>query len=159
MAFSNRMQSHYTDIKNGEFIFGNSPINKYFWVPVKYSNNYVTIYAKFNTINSEIEQILTFYTQQEIRSLEQAYSSYVKPSNYKGAHVNMWHTDWTPNVDFSYMSTGKQISWITKTGETHTQSSISSATTELGFSVNRIKAVAKVNNTKLNTEKYGPVTV
>lgn len=44
-----------------------------------------------NDMNTEEEYILTSFMQQEVRSLEQAYSTYVKPTNYKGIHVNIWH--------------------------------------------------------------------
>ncbi|MBP1357771.1 MAG: hypothetical protein JZD40_04705 [Sulfolobus sp.] len=52
-----------------------------------------------------------------------------------------------------YVSTGKRITRITESGEVYTRSSIASATEDLGFSSNRIKAVAKVDGALLETVK------
>jgi hypothetical protein len=157
--FSNRMQSHYLDIKDGKFFFGAHSVEAYQWVPVKCTPSYVSLFAKNHTLSAQDEQILTFFTQQEARSLEQAFTSFTNPSNYSGLHVNMWHAKWVEGNDYSNMSTGKKVTWTTLEGVTHTRSSIMAAASELGFSHDRISAVAKIEGALLYTDMYGPVTV
>lgn len=112
------MLSHYKDVEDGKFSFGDSKVSDYYRVPVKNSTNYVYLYSKDHSNNPEEEQMLTFFTQQEIRSLEQSYTTYVNPSNYKGNHVNMWHSNWVPVGDYSNMSTGKTVTRVNR-GNTH----------------------------------------
>ncbi|WP_142923855.1 hypothetical protein, partial [Klebsiella pneumoniae] len=57
------------------------------------------------------------------------------------------------------MSTGKKVTWTTLEGVSHTRSSIMAAASELGFSHDRIAAIAKVEGALLNTDMYGPVAV
>ncbi len=159
LQYSNRVQSHYIDSKDGMFVFGNHPITRYNWVPLYNTTHYAFDYANNHSMTVQEEQILSYFTQQEIRSIEQAYSQFAQPSNYKGTNVNMWHSNWQDGIDYSYVSTGKTITWVTESGETHTRSSIASSTDDLGFSSNRIKAVAKVEGALLDTVKYGPVSI
>lgn len=42
------------------------------------------MFAANHSMSADDEQILTFFTQQEIRSIEQSYSTYAEPINYKG---------------------------------------------------------------------------
>jgi hypothetical protein len=152
------MRSHYYDADKGEFIFSNLPISEYKWVPIKYCNDYVTIYNTNNPMNSNEEQILTFFTQQEIRSVEQAYSTYTQPTNYKGIQVSTWHNNWYADNNNSY-SGSKRLSWTTEDGTEHTRSSIDAGAKKLGFSNKYIRSLAKIEGATLNTTKYGKVSI
>lgn len=73
------------------FIFKDVTISEYEWIAIKHTQNYVALYDMVNDMNAKEEYILTSFMQQEVRSLEQAYSTYAKPTNYKSIHVNTWH--------------------------------------------------------------------
>lgn len=45
------------------------------------------------------ETILISFVQQEIRSLEQAISTYVKPAFYTGKPITTSHNSWLPNKE------------------------------------------------------------
>lgn len=159
IRFTNRMQSHYKDSSGGVFVFGEHSIDQYNWVPVAYTPNYATEYALNNPITSNEEQLLTFFTQQEVRSIEQAFSTFANPTNYKHIPVNMWHSNWQPGTDYSHMDTGKKVTWVTLDGQPYSRDSIYAASEELGYSHDRVKAVSKVNGALLDTVKYGQVSV
>jgi hypothetical protein len=110
-----------------------------------------------NDINAEEEYILTSFMQQEVRSLEQAYSTYAKPTNYKGIHVNTWHNSWTPGTQGT-ANLAKRVTWLDEQGTSFSRSSIKAAATELGYDLKQVKNVAKLGN-MLDTDKYGKVTV
>jgi hypothetical protein len=153
---SNRMYNHYRRAIKGEFIFENHPVSDYKWIPVAYNKDYVELYSSMYSMSVEEEQILTFFTQQEIRSVEQAYSTYAKPTNYKGIPINTWHNNWHPDI---VTNQSKNVTWITKDGHSYNRSSITAAARELGLSHQYIRDVAKVEGKTLMTVKYGEVVV
>nr|ATX61953.1 hypothetical protein [Tremella fuciformis] len=159
--FINRMKSHHLNIENDTFTFSNLPTGSFYWTPVSYHPNYVFMYAMDHpNMSSRDEEILTFFTQQEIRSLEQAYTTFAQPSNYNGHQkVNMWHAKWQVGSDSSFNPTGKRTTWVTSDGESHTRSSIKAAAVELGFGHDRVATVGSVEGATLNTERYGKVTI
>jgi hypothetical protein len=152
------MFNHYLDSSKGQFIFKDVPISEYKWVPIKYSDNYASLYNMSNKITPEEEYILTSFTQQEVRSLEQAYSTYSQPTKYKGIHINTWHNNWTLGTQGTG-NMSKRVTWITEDGESYTRSSIKAAARELGFDSEHVKNTAKVEGDTLLTEIYGKVVV
>lgn len=78
------MQGHYHEASKNNFIFKVNPIQNYHRTPVGFSNDYVTLFNSTNTMTPEQESILNAFTEQEVRSLEQSYTTYAKPTNYKG---------------------------------------------------------------------------
>lgn len=141
-------------------MFGEFPITDYYWVPLKYTTNYVWKYLETHSqITPEQEQILTFFTQQEIRAIEQAFSHFSKPLNYKNTPVNMWHSNWIEGNDYSILNTGKKVTWYDSNGNIFNRGSIASTAIELGFGPDRVRTVGSVLGAKLNTQKYGIITI
>ena len=152
-----RMFNHYLDSTKRVFIFKDVTISEYKWIAIKHTQNYVALYNMVNDMNAEEEYILTSFMQQEVRSLEQAYSTYAKPTNYKGIHVNTWHNSWTPGTQGT-ANLAKRVTWLDEQGTSFSRSSIKAAATELGYDPKQVKNVAKLGN-MLDTDKYGKVTV
>jgi hypothetical protein len=98
-----------------------------------------------NDMNTEEEYILTSFMQQEVRSLELAYSTYAKPTYYKGIHVNIWHNNWTPGTQRT-ANLAKRVTWLNEQGTSFSRSSIKATTTELGYDSKQVKNVAKLEN-------------
>lgn len=94
----NRMHTHYAQANKDGFIFNVYPISMYKFVPIKSSNDYVDMFSVDNQMTAEDEYILASFTQQEVRSLEQAYTTYAEPTNYKGLPVNTWHNNWVEGM-------------------------------------------------------------
>lgn len=158
IAFHNRVRTYYYQAAKEHSLFSIRPIHEFKWVPVKYNNNYVNMFNVDNPMSPEQELILTSFTQQEIRSLEQAYSTFVVPSNYKFINVSTWHNNWHEG-DTGHTYTAKRIYWITENGTVHTRNSIDAGVLELGFSHKHVRNVANLKNGTLDTAKYGKVTV
>jgi hypothetical protein len=140
-----RMFNHYLDSAKRVFIFKDVTISEYKWIAIKHTQNYVTLYDMVNDMNTEEEYILTSFMQQEVRSLELAYSTYAKPTYYKGIHVNIWHNNWTPGTQRT-ANLAKRVTWLNEQGTSFSRSSIKATTTELGYDSKQVKNVAKLEN-------------
>jgi hypothetical protein len=158
IRFINRMTNHYREAAKGNFIFGTNAIHDYFWTPVAYTPDYVSLFNADNTMTDEQEVILNAFTEQEVRSLEQAYTTWAKPSNYKGIAVHTSHNNWQPG-NTKGKTDGKRITWSTQDGKVYTRDSISSGAQELGFSTQYLKGMVQSGNPFVYTDKYGTVEI
>lgn len=154
----NRMQTHYAQANKQGFIFNVNPIDMYKFVPIKSANNYVDMFSTDNQMTAEDEYILTSFMQQEIRSLEQAYTTYAEPTNYKGMPVNTWHNNWVEGTS-NFNNSSKRVTWITTDGEVHSRNSIDSAAAMLNCDRKTLHHHAKQIGTLLDSSKYGKVSI
>jgi hypothetical protein len=156
IRFLNRITNHYREAVKGNFIFKNNKIQDYYWTPVAYTPDYVTLFNENNTMSAEQENILLAFIEQEVRSLEQAYTSYAKPTNYKGIAVSTSYNNWEVG-DKHAKSEGKRVQWVIENGTVYTRFSMSAAVQELGYTLTYLKKVARSQDPILITDKYGPV--
>jgi hypothetical protein len=156
VRFTNRILNHYRDAAKGEFIFKINSIQDYNWTPVALGIDYVELFNSNHVMTPEQEAILTAFTEQEVRSLEQAYTTYAKPTNYKNIHIFTSHNNWKIG-DTHRQTDAKRMTWVTEDGTTYTRASISAGLYELGFSFAYIKKVARSDSPYVNTLKYGLV--
>lgn len=152
------MFNRYRDANNGVFIFKANVIQDYYWTPIAFGKDYVQKYNANHVMTTEQEAILTAFTEQEIRSLEQAYTSYAVPTNYKNIHIFTSHNNWEKG-DTHRQTDAKRITWVTEDGTVYTRSSMSGGLHELGYSLALIKKVARSDYPYVNTQKYGLVKV
>ena len=158
VRFTNRMMNHYRDAAKGEFIFKTNAIQDYSWTPVAFGKDYVGLYNSDHVMTPEQETILVAFTEQEIRSLEQSYTTFAVPTNYKNIHIFTSHNNWKAG-DVHRQTDAKRITWVAKDGTEYTRASISAGLVELGFSFPYVKKVARSDSPYLNTSKYGLVKV
>jgi hypothetical protein len=158
IRFLNRMMNHYREALKGNFIFKNNMIQDYYWTPVAYTPDYVALFNKDNSMSAKQENILHAFMEQEVRSLEQAYTSYAKPTNYKGIAVSTSHNNWVVG-DMHANSEGKRVTWVTEDRAEHTRFSMAAAVQELGYTLTYLKKVARSQDPMLVTDKYGLVKI
>jgi hypothetical protein len=158
VSFLNRMSGHYRSAANKEFIFKDNDTQDFTWTPVKYSPSYTMLFNMDNTMTAEQEVILDAFTEQEVRSLEQAYSTWAKPTNYKGIAVSTSFNNWKPG-DTHSKSEGKRITWITMDGQEFTRASMSAGAIELGYSLLYLKNLVRSGKPFVNSDKYGMVMI
>ena len=158
IRFNGRMHTHYLKASKGGSFFTNTEISSFSWVPVKLSKDYVDMYSTNNVMSSGDEDILVSFMQQEVRSLEQAYSSFVMPLAYKGVEVNTWHSNWVEGTEFN-LGGAKRVTWVTEDGTVHTRRAMMSAADALGVNRKTIRLAASVEGKTLLTAKYGAVIV
>jgi hypothetical protein len=158
IRFTDRMPTHYHHDAKGELFFKDYPISTLHWVAIKYCDDYVSMYSANNVMTSGEEDILVSFMQQEIRSLEQAYSSFVQPVAYKGTEVNTWHSNWVEGTVFN-LGGAKRVTWVTEDGAVHTRRSLMAAEEALGLDRKTIRQAASVKGKSLLATNYGPVVV
>lgn len=131
----------------------------YMWMPIFTTTNYADNFiATLGSLSPADKFILDSFTQQYIRSVEQAVSTYAKPVYYKGGSIAMNHVNWYKGYvpvlsTFSMMTT-----WVTESGDVHTVDYISKASKALGIYIARIKQVANCTEPYfVDTPKYGKV--
>lgn len=162
MNFADRMKRHFSDARNcspGD-AFYSIGLDKYHWTPIHISTNYLADYATQVAVpNPAQDTILRAFAQQELRSLEQAVSSYANPSTYKGIEVNTWHNNWSVG-DIAHEAKGKSVTWLTKDGELFDADSINKAAQQLGLSPLYIRQAANYTPDHfINSPTHGPVAV
>jgi hypothetical protein len=158
VSFLNRMAGHYREAMKGNFIFTCVPIHEYLWTPIAFSPDYVTLFNTDHAMSPEQESILSAFVEQEVRSLEQAYSTWAKPTNYKGIAVSTSFNNWQEG-DMHSKSEGKRMTWTTIDGKVYTRASMSAGATELGYSLVYLKNLVRSGNPYVNTDKYGTVQI
>lgn len=160
ISFISRMRSRYLESVGGKFTFGKYLITDYSWVPVKCTTNYLTLFRnKFGDIDPIAEAVLTCFMQQEIRSIEQAFSDFAAPENFKGTPVNMWHSNWQEGDDYGVSNTGKWVSWQDQDGKPVSFSSIAQAAEDLNLGQDRVRTAGKYIGQKIASTKYGDIVV
>lgn len=53
IRFINRMTNQYREAAKGNFIFGTNAIHDYFWIPVAFTPDYVTLFNADNTMTDK----------------------------------------------------------------------------------------------------------
>lgn len=133
--FHKRLYNHFHP--TGELSFAEGGLGKYHWTPIKITPNYESLYHnQFGLASPEEVYILRSMTQQEARSLEQAYSSFSDPSFFKGIPVNMWHVNWVQGR--VYGVSGHATTWIDMNGESYYQTSMIKACRELDVDLRKL---------------------
>ncbi|MBP1357774.1 MAG: hypothetical protein JZD40_04720 [Sulfolobus sp.] len=138
-SFRRRLHNYYHGDRNLPFSVGG--FGQYHWRPIKVTPNYELLYSHFagETMPEEV-YILRSFTHQEIRSLEQAYSSFANPVHYGGKLINMWHIDWVPGR--VYNAEGHSTTWIDESGQVFYLTSIIKAARDLNISMRKLLRVA-----------------
>jgi hypothetical protein len=133
--FHKRLFNHYHP--TGALSFAEDGLGKYHWNPIKITPNYESLYHnQFGLASPEDVYILRSLTQQEARSLEQAYSSFAQPTFFKGIPVNMWHVNW--DVGRVYGVSGHATTWVDINGEPHYQTSMIKACRDLDVDLRKL---------------------
>lgn len=114
-----------------------------------------------NPITSEEQYILTSFLQQEIRALEQAFSTYSLPKYYKGIPIGFSHVNWVKGTTMRD-SGGMPVYWVTKNDPNilHQVDSINKAKDKLDLSRYMVLSYAnQVDPIYIKSPTYGEVTV
>lgn len=141
--FTVRLKQHYSDqVRYSDKLFYKDGLAQYYWNPIRLTTNYYLDYVRSTGLIPTNEEILILnsFTQQEVRSLEQAVSTFRKPIYYNNVAIATSHNNWQPgNVT---MEKGKSVTWITKDGQNATESSITKASIILGVDRYSLRRVA-----------------
>jgi hypothetical protein len=124
VSFFNRMVNHYRDAVKGYSIFSSNRIEDFIWTPIAYSCNYAALFNADNRMSPEQESILNAFTEQKARCMEQAYTTWAKPTSYKGIAVSTSHNN-RQKGDMHNKTEGKRITWTTLDGTVFTRTSMS----------------------------------
>lgn len=165
--WTSRLALHYQDAKKSSKAFY-SPypsvgLEAYLWHPICITVNFVTDYLSANNLlasalSREDTYILRSFTQQYIRSIEQALSSHCLPTYWGGVDINTWHNKWVPG--YSVNAEGEFTVWIDQNGKSDSATSMRNARPELGISHFTISRVANCIPTYwCNTPKWGKVSI
>lgn len=127
--------------------------------PVFISDNYLNEYIKlFGLPDLETNYILKSFTQQEVRSYEQAYSTFASPRHYNNQPIGISHTRWQPG--YVTNTTGREVSWITESGDSFTVPSLTQASEYLEVSKQTLRKYANcLADIFVNSPTYGDVKV
>jgi hypothetical protein len=95
--FDSRLSQHYYAAKTDKSPIYAVPVSNYHWTPIylmkDYKYDFVNTYGE---VSDPMEKILNSFTQQQVRSVEQALSFYIKPTFFNGAPINIDHNSWLP---------------------------------------------------------------
>nr|QNH82630.1 GIY-YIG endonuclease [Dioszegia changbaiensis] len=145
VEFRTRLYSHYRT--NGAVIPFYKVVNEkggfgnFKYHPLLITTNYHLDYShNYGSLTKEQLYILQSFTQQEVRSLEQAYSTYANPFCYKGTPISIAHLSWHPG--FFQQHGGHKVTWVDKDGVEGFAPSINKASAILDVASSTIKKYA-----------------
>lgn len=166
--FDSRLYNHYVvDIRNNpnqpfyhNAIASGINLSIYQFVPFYGQPDWETLYKTFNpNYTPEQEYIVRAFLQQAIRTVEQTYSSYVRPTYYNDvtSRVKVWHINWIPGTVLP-SNRGYTVLWILPDGTSGMSPSVKAASSRFGLSYSTIKTLASQGEyTYINTSKEGKV--
>lgn len=162
-----RLYNHYTLTKEHhkdfyQYAFTKAGgLNAYWWNPIWTTPNWEKDYMlKYSDASQEDALILRSFLQQYIRSVEQAISSYCKPTFWKGTDINTWHVNWQPGNILTKGNDGFATLWQTRTEEIYSQDSIKQAAYMLDISMRSVERAANcVPPYWIDTPNYGEVSI
>lgn len=165
LDFQVRMGLHYQGVKHNPKPFYSDAVAKrgglsaYTWNPIVRVPNYVSEFRALGHTLTEPELfILTAFVWQYIRSLEQAITTFAKPTYWKGIDIAIWHIRWAPGFSFSRL--GMATHWETKDGSVFLATSVKLAAKQLGLSHRSITRSANGREPYwIHSPKFGLVTI
>lgn len=138
-----RLLAYYNESPNSQPAYNRDTMRNYHYTPLGTFTNYLADYASLGHEVTELEDTyLTAFTQQQARSLEQAYSTYASPSSYKGIQVCTSHNRWISGDILMYGdNSGKPVTWITEDLVSHSAPSLAKASQTLDISRKELRRV------------------
>lgn len=165
LSFSSRMSVHYQEASSSPKFFYADAVKQsgglsiYLWNPIATTPNYLLDYQRMGHKLTPAEKyILTAFTWQYVRSLEQAVTSYANPTYWKGIDINLWHINWV--AGYTLPSIGFLTTWENEKGIVLQARSINLAASRLGISHTSVTRVANcITPYWIMTPNYGLVTI
>lgn len=159
-----RVKNYYSDFKHRPEripMFRNDVyINCYNITPIYITKDYAELYRNINPkMTSEESTILRAFTHQDIRSVEQAVSSYINPTLWDGNDISLWHNGWYPGKVSTAGPESFTTTWETATGEVYSASSVEQGAKSLGLTPRTIFRTCNCTNPYWINTKYGLCTI
>jgi hypothetical protein len=161
-----RLRSHYRYYNKldkpfyKDAVASHGGLSAYKLAMVETTKNYREDFLKMypDATNSE-KLVLRSITQQEIRTLEQSYSSYANPKYWKGNNITLWHNKWNVG-NVLHEKTGVVVKWMDEQNEIYSRESLNKRSQMLDLSTQSLTRVANwADPHYINSPTFGKVKI
>lgn len=149
--FDSRLSQHYYQSKTDKHPMFAYPVADFKWAPIYLTKDYKKDFVDtYGEVSDQMEKILSSFTQQQIRSVEQAVSFHIKPTFFNGAPINNDHGNW----QVGDMKGKHELVGTTESGVVLYFDNITHAAKVLGINQSTLRtAYADIKLTLYNTER------